>query len=342
MIRWKTRLAALALLSLPLVPQGVRAAEEQIHGVVVTVLAPQHEIVVRQDRSATMPAMTMRYAVAPALAARRLSPGDEIAATVDDAPSPGVLERVDVLTRAGQSPAQLPAAAAGPPSAVPILESGQAVPATAFVDQAGKPLTFAALHGKVVVLSFIYTRCRDGRMCPLISAKFHTLQSQLPGPAFHLVEVTLDPAYDRPAVLARYARTFGADPAKWTLLTGDEGAVLDFDARFGVIPFADASAGFIHSERTVVIDAGGTIRATVEEAGWSNDEIVAAARDAANLSSNPFERFDLWLSEKALALCGNQALGFSGLLDLIVVLAILSVASWVLYRVARRIFEPGT
>ena len=96
--------------------------------------------------------------------------------------------------------------------------------------------------------------------------------------------------------------------------------MLDFDARFGVIPFADADAGIIHSERTVVIDPTGTIRATVEEAGWSNDEIVAAARAAANLSSNPVERLDLWLSEKALALCGNQALGFSGLLDLVVVL----------------------
>jgi len=340
MIGWKTCLAALALLSLPLVPQGVRAAEGQMHGVILTVLTPQHEIVVRQDRSATMPAMTMRYVLAPPLAARRLVAGDEIAATVNDAVSPGVLERVDVLTHGGQSPAQMPVS--GPPRAVQILESGQAVPATAFVDQSGKPFTFAALHGKVVVLSFIYTRCRDGRMCPLISAKFHTLQSQLPDPRFHLVEVTLDPTYDSPAVLARYGHTFGADPAKWTLLTGDEAAVLDFDARFGVIPFADSSVGIIHSERTVVIDPSGTIRATVEEAGWSNDEIVAAARDAANLSSNPFQRFDLWLSEKAIALCGNQALGFSGLLDLIVVLGILSVSSWVLYRVARRIFAPGT
>ncbi len=37
MIGWKTRLAVLALLSLTLVPPGVRAAEGQIHGVIVTV-----------------------------------------------------------------------------------------------------------------------------------------------------------------------------------------------------------------------------------------------------------------------------------------------------------------
>jgi protein SCO1/2 len=340
MIGWKARLAPLALMCPLLVPQAARAADQQIHGVIVTVLAAQREVVVRQDASASMPAMTMRYAIAPALAKRRLEPGDEIAGVVDDAASPGTLEHADVLTRGGRSTALV--SPAGPPSAVPILESGEQVPATAFVDQAGRPFTFAALRGETVVLSFIYTRCRDGRMCPLISAKFHALQSELHGPQFHLVEVTLDPAFDRPTILARYARLFDADPATWTLLTGDEAAVLEFDARFGVIPFADADAGIIHTERTVVIDPTGTIRATVEEAGWSNGEIVAAARSAANLSSNPVERLDLWLSEKALALCGNQALGFSGLLDLIVVLSILSVASWVLYRVARRIFAPGT
>jgi flagellar biogenesis protein FliO len=42
-----------------------------------------------------------------------------------------------------------------------------------------------------------------------------------------------------------------------------------------------------------------------------------------------------------MALCGNQATGFSGLLDLTIVLAILSAASWVLYRVARHIFAAS-
>ncbi len=229
MYGWKARLVALALMCPLLVPQGARAADQQVHGVIVTVLAAQ-----REDRRAARRELVDARdddaaRSAPALARRRLEAGDEIAGLVDDAASPGTLERVDVLTRAaGRNCSTVPAA--GPPSAVPIIESGEPVPATAFVDQTGRPFGFAALRGETVVLSFIYTRCRDGRMCPLISAKFHALQSQLHGPQFHLVEVTLDPAYDRPAVLARYARLFDADPAVWTLLTGDPAAVLDFDA----------------------------------------------------------------------------------------------------------------
>jgi protein SCO1/2 len=328
--RSPARLVALTLACMLCEPAAVRAAQQHIHGVILTVLGPGHNVAVRQDATAGMPAMTMLYGVSPAVDLKRLHPGEQVDAWLDGG-KPERIVRVSVVA-APPAVQELP---------VPILATGQAVPATSFVDQHGGPFSFAALRGRTVILAFIYTRCKDGRMCPLISAKFHQLQGQLRGGPFHLVEVTLDPSYDRPKILAAYGRQFDADPSMWTLATGDPDRVLDFDAHFGIVPFADEHTGIIHSEQTVVIDPAGRIRATIEEAGWSTGEIVAAARAAANLSSNPLERFDLWLSEKAMALCGNQALGFSGLLDLTIVLAILSVSSWVLYRVARHIFAES-
>ncbi len=312
-------------------PAARAATPQRIHGVVLTLLAPKRQVAIRQDATSAMPAMTMLYGLGPAVDLKRLQPGDEVDAWIDGASASARIVRLSVIVPPAPEP----------PHAVPILATGDAVPATGFVDQRGRPFAFSTLHGKTVILAFIYTRCRDGRMCPLISAKFHALQAQLRGGPFHLVEVTLDPVYDRPKILAAYGRTFGVDPSMWTLATGDPDGVLDFDAHFGIVPFADQRSGIIHSEQTVVIDPAGRIGATVEEAGWSTDEIVAAARSAANLSSNPLQRFDLWLSEKAIALCGNQALGFSGLLDMLIVLAILSLSSWILYRVARRIFAES-
>jgi protein SCO1/2 len=44
-------------------------------------------------------------------------------------------------------------------------------------------------------------------------------------PTLRLVSFSVDPGHDTPAVLAEYARTHGAEPARWTFLTGAEPAV---------------------------------------------------------------------------------------------------------------------
>jgi len=138
-------------------------------------------------------------------------------------------------------------------------------------------------------------------------------------------------------VLAAYGRKFGADPERWSILTGVPDAVFDFAMQFSVTAFPDDRAGLIHTDRTVVIDASGTIREMIDEAAWSPDELVAAARHEANLSSNPFLRFNLWLTEKAVAICGNGLAGYSGFLDLIVVIVIFGGCAWAMWRIARHL-----
>src|SRR5260221_1370486 len=41
----------------------------------------------------------------------------------------------------------------------------------------GKPITLSAQHGKVVVLSFLYTHCPD--VCPLTAEQFRMAQQKL-------------------------------------------------------------------------------------------------------------------------------------------------------------------
>ncbi len=324
--------AALALASAVAAPHAAAAAQ-RLHGTVLTLLPAKHEAVVRHDAYGDMPGMTMVFRLSPGTDVKSVHEGDLIQADVDDAADPAVLSNVVVLVPAGISRPL--------PSHVHLLDVGDAIPPAQMIAQTGKPFSLADLRGKTVVLAFIYTRCRDSRMCPLIAAKFHTLQEKLKGGPFHLVLVTLDPEFDRPGVLYAYGAALEADPAMWTLATGDPQTILDFDARFGIIPFPDEKVGLIHTERTVVIGPTGIIRNAIDDPSWSPDEIVAAARAAADMPSNPVERFDLWLSQKAVALCGNSVAGFSGLLDLIVVLAIFTVATAVLVRIARHLFSES-
>jgi protein SCO1/2 len=318
---------ALAALTAP-----AAAHTERLTGVVVSVLGASGEAVVRHDAFGGMPAMTMEFAVEPRTALASLHAGDRIQAEADLTPDVPRLTQVRVTgTMLGAQTRVL--------HDVQPLGIGDTMPQTVFFDQLGRGFNFTSFRGKTVVLAFIYTRCKDARMCPLVSANFHMLQRKLADvPSVHLVEITLDPTYDTPQVLANYGRRFDADPDRWSLGTGPADVVNDFAAQFGIAVFPDANVGLIHSERTAIIDRNGRIADLLDAAAWNPDDVAAEVRSLDDVPSNPIARLDYELSKASAALCGNNLAGYSGLLDLALVLAIFSGACGILYVFARKIF----
>jgi protein SCO1 len=321
-----------AVSSIMLLFPGYANASQRLHGVVLAVTPKTGEVIVRHDPFGSMPAMTMPFGIVPRDRAAQLQPGALIDADVDVKTEPWTLSNVTSTS------AQQLTSALTPLRHVTGLRLGDVVPDTPFVDQTGKPFRFSQLRGDDVVLSFIYTRCQDARMCPLISAKFRKLQEQAGARRLHLVEVTLDPAYDRPPVLARYGTTFGADPKRWSIVVGDAEPTLNFAAQFGVTAFPDPNIGIIHAENTVVVCPDGRISQMRTETAWLPDELLAAVDSCQGKNGNLLARFDLWLSSGFVALCGNSVAGFSGLTDLAVVLAIFGALAYLVYRLARKIF----
>lgn len=189
---------------------------------------------------------------------------------------------------------------------VPVLREGDTVPATALVDERGRPFSFAAANGRTTIVSFVYTRCRDARMCPLVAAKFARMQRELRGTPIRLVTVTLDPGYDTPPVLARYGAAYGADPAHWTFVTGPATAVDDVVGRLGIFVERPRPGLIVHGEAAVVIDAHGRVARFIDGAAWLPDDLLGAARQAAALSDDPLRRLRSWLASSASALCGGR------------------------------------
>ena len=196
--------------------------------------------------------------------------------------------------------------AARPRPFVPVLREGDAVPSAALFDQRGRPFSFASTNGRTTVVSFIYTRCRDAQMCPLVSAKFARMQRELHGTPVRLVTVTLDPAYDTPDVLRRYGAAYGADPAIWTFVTGPPAAIDDVAGRLGIVVERPRPGLVVHSEAAIVIDAGGRVARFIDGAAWLPDDVVGAARQVAAIPDNPLHRIRLWLASSASALCGGR------------------------------------
>lgn len=86
------------------------------------------------------------------------------------------------------------------------------------------------LGDRLVVLSFIYTRCSDVNGCPLASYVLNRLQQKLGdsdlADEVRLLSLSFDPDYDTPAVLADYARRFRDPAVDWRFLTTESRAAL--------------------------------------------------------------------------------------------------------------------
>src|SRR3954465_7347630 len=86
-------------------------------------------------------------------------------------------------------------------------------------ERSGKQVQRSDLSGKVWVADFVFPRCAGP--CAQVSANMAHLQKQLAGrTGVVLVSFTVDPDYDTPKVLSRYADRYEADPERWLFLTG--------------------------------------------------------------------------------------------------------------------------
>ncbi len=157
-----------------------------------------------------------------------------------------------------------------------------------FVDQSGRPFDEALLHGRPWIADFIFTSCAGS--CPIMSDKMASLQKQLP-PEVLLVSFSVDPKRDTPEALAAYARRFGAQPGRWSLLTATTDSLKTDPAliyRFVQHGFnlsaaegGDPEEPIIHSSRFVLVDRTGEIRGYYDSS--EPEKLEQLAQDAAAL-----------------------------------------------------------
>ena len=143
------------------------------------------------------------------------------------------------------------------------------LPAFSLVNRDGRTIRLEDLAGAPWVADFIFTRCPAS--CPMMSSRMARLESNLPRDLdLLLVSISVDPAYDTPEVLERYAKKFEA-PERWLFLTGEREDVrrlsiegfklgLDMDPPPGMA----GPEPILHSTRFVLVDGEGQIRGYYE------------------------------------------------------------------------------
>lgn len=253
----------------------------ELVGQVVSVQADRSEITIQhQDVKNFMPGMTMPFKVKdPALLKDRM-PGDLVTATLVVAEVEAYLS---TLTKTGF----VAVTEAPPPTAPEPRKVGDAVTDAGFLDHEGTPRRLADWKGRRVALTFIYTRCPLPEFCPLMDRHFVAVQRELaktPDLAdVRLLSITMDPAFDTPAVMKLHAGGLGANLATWTFLTPDADGAATFFEQFGLIVEreGDGPGDITHNLRTLVLDADGRVAAIRTGNDWTPAQLLADIRATA-------------------------------------------------------------
>jgi protein SCO1/2 len=245
----------------------------QVTGLVLTVDAPHATVLVSHDPiPGYMDAMTMPYRVRNPRELDNLKPGQKIEFTLIVGKTSSYITNVQVreYNSMERDPAQTrrlsildEAMRSKSPS---TLSSGQTVPDFSLVDQANHPVTLTEFRGKVVAITFIYTRCPLPDYCMRLTNNLATLQKRFSnrmGRDLVLLSISFDPDHDQPDVLAKYAAQWKANVEGWHFLTGKLDDVKEVCGMFGMNFWPDEGL-MTHSLHTAVIDRAGKLAANIE------------------------------------------------------------------------------
>jgi protein SCO1/2 len=170
--------------------------------------------------------------------------------------------------------------AGSPPSAVVTPEPnrgvavGDEIPDFALTDQTGHTVRLSQMRGSPVAVTFLYSRCPIATACPLTATKFAKLDSLLKERGFgKILTITVDPEHDTPKVLAAYAKSLGADPARWKFLTGDPKAVAAVATSFGMLYYPEAGQ-VVHGQAAAVVDPAGRLATIYYGQSWDPEHLL--------------------------------------------------------------------
>ncbi|MEM9000676.1 MAG: SCO family protein [Bacteroidota bacterium] len=152
-----------------------------------------------------------------------------------------------------------------------VIGNGQKrkMPQFSFLNQDSLLISNKDYLGKVYVVDFFFTTCPT--ICPVMTGNLVELQETFKEfEDFGVASFTINPRYDTPEILRKYAERYGITDIDWHLLTGTQDDIYRL-AQEGFYMLAneveDAPGGFEHSGMFALIDKNGFIRSREDENG---------------------------------------------------------------------------
>ena len=270
---------------------AVKSATQKypVRGVVVSTDAASGEIGLNAEAiPGFMEAMTMSYKLADPTVMSEVHVGDKITAVLEfenDVAGPVNMRLTDIVVIAQAKPDYKPAVQYHVPA------PGDAVPNFTLLNQSDKKIRLGQFKGKVLVMTFVYTRCPLADYCPRMSRNFAEIDKTLSADKklyaeTHLLSVSFDPTYDTPKVLKSYGEAYTGRYtqetfAHWDFAAPEQAEMQQMEEFFdlGVTPGDNGTLQ--HSLSTLVIGKDGKVAAFYPTKDWTVAEVEEQIRKAA-------------------------------------------------------------
>jgi protein SCO1 len=252
-------------------PGAVTTNDYTLKGVVLSVAPESGRVLIRHEEiPGFMKAMSMPFQPADKSVLGLLHPGDRVQGVLHVEKQDGAVRDYQLRDLKVIEPA--------PPKTLsvdvskgkvqlrqqpPRLQVGEALPDFALTGQDGRLVKLSDLRGKVVVLTFIYTRCPMPDFCPLMDRKFSELAQHLSAfpkraKEIKLLSLSFDPENDTPEVLRKHAAVRGATPPLWSYAVASHEELARIAPRLGLF-FGPDGKDIAHNLCTAIIDRQGKL-----------------------------------------------------------------------------------
>lgn len=136
------------------------------------------------------------------------------------------------------------------------------IPEFSFTNQEGNEVGREKMDGKITVVDFFFTSCPN--ICPVMSSEMERVNDMFRNEdKVQIMSISIDPEYDSPEVLRKYAEKHNATAGKWDFLTGGIAETYQLAKCGFAIPTVDGQGiadDFVHSDKFMLIDELGRIR----------------------------------------------------------------------------------
>jgi protein SCO1/2 len=250
---------------------ALEVATYSLRGVVREVDRQGREVTIRHESiPGFMDAMTMPFRLEEPATLEELRVGDEVEGKLEVSRENGRTQSYRLRDLVVSKPALAAPLTLDLSGSTPKLRErpkrlqvGDNVPDFTLTGQDGKVFKISDLRGKVVVLTFIYTRCPVPDFCPAMDRRFADLAATIgasPGRAdrIRLLSVSFDPENDTPDVLRKHAQARGGSPPLWTFAVASHAELSRVGALLGLV-YGPGKNEIIHNLCTAVIGPEGKL-----------------------------------------------------------------------------------
>ncbi len=279
-LTWQASLSMVLFLAACQTQKPLPQKHYELRGKVVSADRDAGTVTVAHDAiPGFMPAMTMPYPLKDRWAFNVLKPGQNVSATLVVTSERSWLEGIVIAGAATQEASSL----APLDSIRPIV--GMEVPDFTLINQDGRRIHLGQFRGRALLLTFIYTRCPLPDYCPLMSRNFAKILAQAQSdpailPFTHLLSISIDPQYDKPAVLRAYALDCsgtGQPFGHWDFASGTPEQVRKVAEFFGLKYWTEGGQ-IVHSLVTALVGPDGKVVKVYRGNDWQPAQVLGDIR----------------------------------------------------------------